>query len=118
VLCFTGDGGFWYHLSEMETAVRNGIKTITVINNNYCLSQCSVGVDKTYGKREGNKGEMFRFRGANFAKIAQELGCLGIRVEHPKEIAGVLRTALEGDKPAVIDVVTDETCKPEWEPAY
>jgi acetolactate synthase-1/2/3 large subunit len=118
VFCFTGDGGFWYHLSEMETAIRYGIKTITVVNNNYCLSQCSVGVSKAYGGREGNQAEMFRFQGANFAKVAQELGCIGIRVEHPKEIAGALKTALEADRPAVIDVVTDETCKPEWEPAY
>ncbi len=118
VFCFTGDGGFWYHLSELETAARYGIKTITIVNNNYCLSQCSVGVSKAYGPRSGNKGDLFRFRGANFANIARELGCLGIRVEHPQEIAGALKTALEADRPALIDVVTDETCKPEWEPAY
>jgi acetolactate synthase-1/2/3 large subunit len=118
VFCFTGDGGFWYHLSELETAVRHGIKTITVVNNNYSLSQCSVGVSKAYGDRSGNKDDLFRFRGANFAKIAQELGCLGIRVENPQEIAGALKAALEADRPVVVDVVTDETCKPEWEPAY
>jgi acetolactate synthase-1/2/3 large subunit len=118
VLCFTGDGGFWYHLSELETAVRHGIKTVTVVNNNYSLSQCSVGVSKAYGDRSGNKGDLFRFRGANFARIAQELGCLGIRVENPQEIAGALKAAFEADQPVVVDVVTDETCKPEWEPAY
>jgi acetolactate synthase-1/2/3 large subunit len=118
VFCFTGDGGFWYHLSELETAVRHRIKTITVVNNNYSLSQCSVGVSKAYGDRSGNKDDLFRFRGANFAKIAQELGCLGIRVETPQEIAGALKAALEADRPVVVDVVTDETCKPEWEPAY
>lgn len=118
VLCFTGDGGFWYHLSEVETAFRYGIKTITVVNNNYCLSQCSVGVSKAYGDRSGNRGDLFRFRGANFAKLAQELGCLGIRVENPKEIAPALQTALKADLPVVLDVVTDENCKPGWEPAY
>jgi acetolactate synthase-1/2/3 large subunit len=118
VFCFTGDGGFWYHLSELETAVRHRIKTITVVNNNYSLSQCSVGVSKAYGDRSGNKDDLFRFRGANFAKIAQELGCLGIRVEDPQQIAGALKAALEADRPVVVDVVTDETCKPEWEPAY
>ena len=118
VFCFTGDGGFWYHLSELETALRYGIKTITVVNNNYCLSQCSVGVSKAYGDRPGNRGDLFRFRGANFAKVAQELGCLGIRVENPKEIAPALQTALKADLPVVLDVVTDENCKPGWEPAY
>ena len=118
VFCFTGDGGFFYHLSELETASRNGIKTITVLNNNSCLSQCSVGVSKAYGDSPGNKGDLFRFRGVNFAIIAQELGCLGIRVENPKEIKRALQSALEADKPVLVDVVTDENCKPELEPSY
>jgi thiamine pyrophosphate-dependent acetolactate synthase large subunit-like protein len=50
--------------------------------------------------------------------VAEDLGCLGIRVENPNEIAGALKKALEAASPVVIDVVTDETCKPEWEPAY
>ena len=28
------DAGFWYHLSEIETAVRCGINTVTLVNNN------------------------------------------------------------------------------------
>ena len=39
VICFTGDGGAWYHLTELETAVRNNINTIWVINNNSSLNQ-------------------------------------------------------------------------------
>ena len=34
VLVFTGDAGFWYHLTEIETAVRCGINTVTLVNNN------------------------------------------------------------------------------------
>ena len=34
VVCFMGDLGFWYHMAEVETAVRAGINTITIINNN------------------------------------------------------------------------------------
>ena len=39
VICFTGDGGFWYHLSELETARRHSINTVTIINNNSGLAQ-------------------------------------------------------------------------------
>ena len=34
VICFTGDAGFWYHIAEVETAVRWGINAVIVVNNN------------------------------------------------------------------------------------
>ena len=118
VFCFTGDGGFFYHLCELETAARNGIKTITVLNNNSCMSQCLVGVGKAYGNYPGNKGDLFKFREVDFAKIAQELGCVGIRVEDPNKIKCALQSALEADKPVLVDVITDVSCKPDFEPSY
>jgi len=119
VVCFTGDGGLWYHLSELETAVRGGIKTVTVVNNNCCLSQCAGGILAAYGDRPGKSEEIYQFCEVNFARIAQEMGCLGIRVENPEAIAGALKEALAADIPAVVEVVTDAECKaPEpWRPA-
>jgi acetolactate synthase-1/2/3 large subunit len=118
VVCFTGDGGFWYHLSELETACRCNIKTVTIVNNNNCLKQCWDGVAKAYGQRSGNKDELFRFREVNFARIAQEMGCTGIRVERPEKIGEVLEEALTAEKPVVIDVLTDAECEPPapWSP--
>lgn len=111
VICFTGDGGFWYHLSELETAIRLGINTVTIVNNNHCLRQCLEGVNRAYKDRPGNREEMYMFKEVNFARIAEEIGCLGIRIEHPREIAGALRKAFSNDSPVVIDVVTDPMCK-------
>ena len=118
VICFTGDGGFWYHLSELETAVRNGIHTITVVNNNSCLGQCLSGVEKAYGDRTGNKGEMCRFLPTDFARLAQDMGACGIRVENPEDIAGALQKALSENAPVVVEVVTDENAKAPFIPAY
>jgi len=106
VVCFTGDGGFWYHLSEMETAVRCGLQTVTVVNNNSSLAQGSRGVKLAYGDRPGKKEELYNFRQVNFARIAADMGCLGIRVERPEEISRALQEALEADIPAVVEVVT------------
>lgn len=110
VICFTGDGGFWYHLSELETARRCGIKTVTIVNNNSGFGQCLPGIDRAYGDRPGKREEMYRFRKVNFARIAQEMGCFGIRVEHPAEVAGAILKALESDIPAVVEVITDIEC--------
>jgi acetolactate synthase-1/2/3 large subunit len=111
VICFTGDGGFWYHLSEMETAARCGINTVTVVNNNHCLRQTMDGVHAAYGDRPGKPEEEYRFQEVNFARIAEEMGCLGIRVEDPANIRNALDRALEAGKPALVEVITDPRCK-------
>jgi acetolactate synthase-1/2/3 large subunit len=117
VVCFTGDGGFWYHLCEMETAVRCGIHTVTIVNNNSALGQCIVGIQKIYRDRPGKKEEMYGFSPTNFARIAEDMGCLGIRVEKPGEIAGALKKAFSTrDRPVVVDVVTDASAHAPWTP--
>ncbi len=106
MICFTGDGGFWYHLSELETARRHNINTVTIINNNGGFAQGIDDVHAMYGDRPGNPEELYRFEPVNFARIAQEMGCLGIRVEHPDEIGPALREALAADRPIVVEVLT------------
>src|SRR6266704_546903 len=39
VIGFCGDGGFYYHLAELEPAARFGINAIMLVNNNYALNQ-------------------------------------------------------------------------------
>jgi acetolactate synthase-1/2/3 large subunit len=116
VVCFTGDGGFWYHLTELETASRRDIKTVTIVNNNSCFRQCIRGIDKAYGDSPGNKQDMYKFRDTDFAKIAQDMGCFGIRVERPEELSKALKKALEADVAAVVDVVTDPEHDAPWPP--
>jgi acetolactate synthase-1/2/3 large subunit len=119
VICFTGDGGFWYHLSELETARRHRINTVTIINNNNGLAQGIDDVHAMYGDRPGNPEELYAFEPVSFARIAEDMGCLGIRVEHPDEIGGALRQALAAERPAVVEVMTGLRYRaPEpWSPA-
>jgi acetolactate synthase-1/2/3 large subunit len=111
VVCFNGDGAFWYHVSELETAKRWGINTVTVVNNNSGLGQSITLVDNAYGKDPGKREDVYEFRATNFARIAQDMGCLGIRVESPDMISKALKEALAADKPAVVDVATDINCR-------
>ncbi|MBM3263991.1 MAG: thiamine pyrophosphate-binding protein, partial [candidate division Zixibacteria bacterium] len=107
VVCFTGDGGFWYHLCEMETAVRSGIPTVTVINNNRSLNQCSGGFERAGHEAGGNGNELWMFSEVDFTTVARSMGCAGIRVVHPSDIRPALEHALTMDCPVVVDVVTD-----------
>jgi acetolactate synthase-1/2/3 large subunit len=118
VVCFTGDGGMWYHLSELETARRCGISTVTVVNNNRALGQCAVNIRKLYANRPGNPGDLFDFGSVSFAALAREMGCLGIQVTEPDGIAPALKEALAAQVPAVVEVITDVNCPaPEpWAP--
>ncbi len=108
VVCFTGDGGFWYHLQELETAVRCGIPTVTCVNNNNSLNQETSIFKAAYdGNPSAKQGEMWHFSQVNFAKIAEDFGAVGIRVEKPAELRPALDRALSSGKPAVIDVISD-----------
>jgi acetolactate synthase-1/2/3 large subunit len=119
VICFTGDGGFWYHMSELETARRCGINTVTVINNNNGFGQCIDPIKRNYGDRPGNPSDLYQFSDTNFASIANDLGCLGLRIEDPKDLPGALRESISANRPIVIDVVTDPQARAPapWFPA-
>ena len=107
VVCFTGDGGFWYHLTELETAARYGINTVTVVNNNHSLNQEKHGNERYYQGEQGNVDELWVFPDTDFAKIAQDMGCFGIRVDQPNQIQSAIEEAIASGKPAVVDVVSD-----------
>jgi len=53
-----------------------------------------VGIDKAYGDKKGNRGEVYLFNPLNFANIAREFGCFGVRVEQPADIAAAVKQAL------------------------
>ena len=118
VLCFTGDGAFLYHLTELETARRYGIHTVTIVNNNGGFGQSIPGYMKAYGAMPEHPDSLLRFGETNYARIAEDFGCRGVRVESATEIAPAIRSSLDSDRPVVIDVVTDPDCHPPeiWRP--
>ena len=108
VVTFTGDAGLWYHIGEIETAARWRMNAVTVVNNNSSGNQSKRGFDRAYGGEQTQQArELWTYRHVNFARIAEEMGALGIRVEKPAEFAPALQRALAADRPVIIDVVTD-----------
>jgi acetolactate synthase-1/2/3 large subunit len=103
-----GDAGFWYHIAEVETAVRWRINAVTVVNNNGGGNQSKRGFDRAYGGQQTEKArELWTFGATDFARLAEDMGALGLRVEKAADFAPALARALAANRPAVIDVVTD-----------
>ena len=108
VICFTGDGGLWYHIGELDTAVRYNIPVVTVVNNNHGLLQNKRGDDRGFANVEGaDSSEIWEFNDVDLAKVAESMGAFGIRVTRPGDIQSAIEQALASGRPAIVDVVTD-----------
>ena len=108
VLCFTGDGAFYYHIAELETAMRYGINVVVLVNNNSALSQEIDLFEGGYrGRTPARAREMWGFNEIDFARVAESFGCEGVRVTHAAELGPALVRAFAEQGPVVIDVVTD-----------
>src|SRR5712671_6286705 len=108
VVTFTGDAGLWYHIAEIETAARWRINAVTVVNNNSSGNQSKRGFDRVYGGTQTEQGrEMWTFSKVDFARIAEDMGAVGIRVEKPADIGPAITQGLKANRPVIIDVVTD-----------
>jgi acetolactate synthase-1/2/3 large subunit len=110
VVCFTGDGGFYYHIAELETAVRHGIAPVIVVNDNASLNQEWGPLRQTYGgEPPAGAMELMAFTNVNLADVAAAMGCHAERVERPQDLRPALDRALAAGRIAVLDVVTDMT---------
>lgn len=100
VVAFTGDGGFAYHGSELETARRVGARTITIVFNDSSLSLIRV-------KQTARGGDRSRldFGETRFDDIARGWGVEGVRVADRGALVDALEAASESDQSTVIDVV-------------
>ena len=119
VICWSGDGAIYYHLTELETARRRGIAVVLVINNNSGFGQGWPNIQRQQGNKPGDVRDLVRFGPTDFAEVARTFGLRGIRVQEPSQIAPALRDALASDQTVVVDVATDIDARaPEpWLPA-
>ena len=94
---------------------------IMLVNNNYALNQEKHLFDAAYkGRQRGRATEMWHFsHEVNFARVAEAMGCVGIRVERPDDIRPALEKALASNSPAVVEVISDVDAMSQraWRPA-
>ncbi len=101
-IAFTGDGGLMMCIGELGTAVQNKCRVTTVVFNDSSLTLIGA---KQRRRQLPNAG--VDFSPANFAAIAEGFGCAAYRVEAPEQLGPALRSALDQDGPALVDVVVN-----------
>jgi acetolactate synthase-1/2/3 large subunit len=102
VVAVTGDGGFNMPLGDLETARRVGCDPIVVVINNAASGYIKALQHAMY---EGHY-QSSDLTDMNYAKIAEAMGCRGVRIEDPEDLNATIKNAIrERSGPTVIDVV-------------
>ena len=114
VVAVCGDGSFWMVAQDLETAVRERLPVVTVINNNFAFGNTR---DRQAVAHGGRYLGVF-YGNPDFAAFARLLGAHGERVERDEDLLPALVRALDSAErdglPAVVDVIRTGTraCRP------
>ena len=105
VFCFQGDGAWGISgIAEVMTAVREKIPVIAIVANNL-----------EWGAEKKNQIDYYndRFIGTNlrenpnFAKVAEDMGAKGYRIEDYRHVKDAVRDAVASGKPCVIEGIIE-----------
>jgi acetolactate synthase I/II/III large subunit len=100
----TGDGAAGYSLGEFDTLERNGLPLIVIVMNNRSwgatlhFQQMVVGADRVTGTRLEN---------GRYEQAAAAFGAASYYADTAEGFRKALRTALENNEPACINVIVD-----------
>ena len=103
VVGLTGDGGFNMVLGELETARRMKLGVTVIVVNNAASGYVKALQHLMYGDGNYQSSDLAE---TNYAKIAEAMGCHGVRVEKPEQLEAALSAAFaEKTRPSVVDVM-------------
>ena len=105
-----GDASFGMVGMELETAVRMGLPTLTVLVNNEGTGGGLLGMENPSGPPPA----MAQLTG-NWSKVAEGLGAYSERVEDPAEVGPALQraiTATENGQTALVEIMIKPMAMP------
>jgi len=103
VVTMTGDGGFNMSMGDLETAKRLGANFVTIVFNNAASGYVKALQHAVYGEGNYQSSDLVEM---DYAKIANAMGCQGIRVSDPSKLADAISAGIENTStPTVLDVV-------------
>ena len=102
VISMSGDGGFAMLMGDFLTLTQYDLPVKVVVFDNSAL-----GMVKLEMEVAGIPDWGTALKNPNFAKMAEAVGVLGVRIEDPSEVRAGLERALAHPGPVLVDVVTD-----------
>jgi acetolactate synthase-1/2/3 large subunit len=106
VIAITGDGGFGYHVSEIETALRLGAPVVVIVLNNQTLA-FEVHVQELLYKEVVE--EVDDFIDVDHGAVARAYGAEGVRVRTAADFREAFTQALGNDRVTIIDAIIDRS---------
>ncbi|CAM3754557.1 acetolactate synthase large subunit [Smaragdicoccus niigatensis] len=108
VWAIDGDGCFQMTNQELATCALEGVPIKVAVINNGNLGMVRQWQTLFYDQRYSNTelGTHHKIRIPDFVKLAEALGCVGIRVEREEDVEPAIRQAQAiNDRPVVIDFI-------------
>jgi pyruvate dehydrogenase (quinone) len=102
VIAMCGDGGFAMTMGDILTITQYNLPIKLMVFDNSAL-----GMVKLEMETAGMPDFQTDLKNPNFAKMAEAIGIMGVRIENPADLESGIKKALAQSGPALIDVVTD-----------
>jgi pyruvate dehydrogenase (quinone) len=102
VISLSGDGGLAMLMGDLLTIPQYDMPLKIVLFNNHRLGMVQMEMEVAGLPHYGCE-----LKNPNFAKLAEAIGLMGLRVEDPADVRPALEKALASSGPALVDVVTD-----------
>jgi pyruvate dehydrogenase (quinone) len=102
VISMSGDGGLAMLLGDLLTITQYDLPIKILLFDNGVL-----GMVKLEMETAGFPDYQTDLKNPNFAKLAEAIGIMGVRIENPADVTSGIKKALQHSGPAIIDVVTD-----------
>ena len=102
VVCYHGDGGFFYDFGELATLAQYNIKVIVIVDHNGCLLANRAGM-----RMMGFENPWVDLPEVDFVALAKSMGVDGEQVVDAGDFSAALDRALASEGSYIIDVVTD-----------
>lgn len=104
VIALVGDGGLLMQAHELHTAATEELPVVVIVLNNNDYAIISKGARQRDIK---NRGYEWTDTPIDFASLAQSLGLYSVRSETPDEIRESVATALDTDRPTLLEIPID-----------